>query len=129
MVVAVDGSDNGLEAVRWAAHLAAGSSSRVYLVHARGLLEHLRAPTGSGAAIPEEWARPLALAGIPYDTVVADGPPAQVVLDGARRLEADLIVIGSRGAAHHPGGALGSTSAAVVLSAPCPVTVVPIAGA
>jgi nucleotide-binding universal stress UspA family protein len=104
----------------------------VVLVHATGLLEHLRTARPRPASAPgsgerlEEWARPLSLAGIPWDVVVADGPPAQVVLDTARRLRVDLVVVGSRGEAQHPGGALGSTSAQVAWYAPCAVAIVPL---
>jgi nucleotide-binding universal stress UspA family protein len=130
--VAVDGSAGSLEAVRWTARLVSGSSSEVVLVHATGLLEHLRTSHHRSASpsdpdeLLDEWARPLALAGVPYDLVVADGPPAQVVLDTARRLRADLVVVGRRGEAQHAGGPLGSTSAQVARHAPCAVAVVPV---
>lgn len=56
------------------------------------------------------------------ETLVADGWPATVILDEAKRLGADAIVIGS----HRPeltDYLLGSTAARVVRHAPCTVVV------
>jgi len=56
------------------------------------------------------------------DSVTAHGHPANTILDEARRLGCDAIVVGS----HRPGLAdylLGSTAARVVRHAPCTVVV------
>jgi len=41
IIVGVDGSDNSLTAVQWAADLATNLNAEVVAVHALGLLEHL----------------------------------------------------------------------------------------
>ena len=71
IVVAVDGSPDSLDAVHWAAQLAAACRAEVTLVHACGLLEHLAEGSGAPGRHPavealmeEDWSRPLALAGI-----------------------------------------------------------------
>ncbi|MGQ0694860.1 MAG: universal stress protein [Nitrospiraceae bacterium] len=57
-------------------------------------------------------------------TVLAHGPIAQMIARQARRLKADLILIGSRGLSDIQGFLLGSISRQVALSAPCSVLVV-----
>jgi nucleotide-binding universal stress UspA family protein len=48
------------------------------------------------------------------------GQPAKVILDVAKRTNADLIVVGSRGLGELPGMLLGSVSLKVSSLAPCP---------
>jgi nucleotide-binding universal stress UspA family protein len=55
--------------------------------------------------------------------VVKDGFAAREILDAAR--DADLVVVGSRGAGGFARLLLGSVSSQVVHHAPCPVVVVP----
>jgi nucleotide-binding universal stress UspA family protein len=57
-------------------------------------------------------------------TVLAHGPLAQMIARQARRLKADLILIGSRGLSDIQGFLLGSISRQVALIAPCSVLVV-----
>jgi nucleotide-binding universal stress UspA family protein len=57
-------------------------------------------------------------------TVLARGPLARTIAQQARRLKADLIVIGSRGLSDIRGFLLGSISRQVAAIAPCPVLVV-----
>ncbi len=56
--------------------------------------------------------------------VLARGPVAPTIVRQARRLKADLILIGSRGLSDIKGFLLGSISRQVVSAAPCPVLVV-----
>jgi nucleotide-binding universal stress UspA family protein len=57
-------------------------------------------------------------------TILAYGPPAVTIARQARRLKADLIMLGSRGLSDIKGFLLGSVSRQVVSVAPCPVLVV-----
>ncbi len=59
-----------------------------------------------------------------FRTVLALGPIPQTIVRQARRLNADLIVIGSRGLSDIKGFLMGSVSRHVVSLAPCPVMVV-----
>jgi nucleotide-binding universal stress UspA family protein len=52
------------------------------------------------------------------------GRPAEVIIDAARRWEADMIIIGSHGHGFWNRALLGSVSSAVVHHAHCPVLVV-----
>lgn len=57
------------------------------------------------------------------ETIVVRGRPASVVVERARELEVDLIVVGHRGLGTWTSRLLGSVSAEVVDHAPCPVLV------
>jgi nucleotide-binding universal stress UspA family protein len=56
---------------------------------------------------------------------VACGEPADELVRLSRELDAELIVLGSRGRREVGSALLGSVSSAVMRSAPCPVVVVP----
>jgi nucleotide-binding universal stress UspA family protein len=55
-----------------------------------------------------------------------DGPPADVILKSARRINADYIVIGSHGHGAMHDLIAGSTARAVLRKSPCPVVLIPI---
>ena len=63
--------------------------------------------------------------GLAVEKELRDGPAAATILDLARGLPADLIVMGSHGHTALYDLLLGSTSHAVVKGAPCPVVIVP----
>ena len=134
IVVGVDGSDNACRAVEWAAGLAAVTGARVLAVHALGLLFHgdhgdiePAQPIRSEITtkLEREWCAPLATAGVSYECRVSDGTPVMVLLGAADELDADLIVVGSRGLGGFPELLLGSTSTQVAQLAHRPVTIVP----
>jgi nucleotide-binding universal stress UspA family protein len=135
IVVGVDGSDNSLMAVQWAADLAAALGAEVIAVHAFGLIERLGTDRH---VVPVEthkgeiaelfataWCTPLVAAGVCFRRELVDGPPVQVLLRTSAAESADLIVVGSRGLGGFPELQLGSTSAQVVQHAGCPVVVIP----
>ena len=57
------------------------------------------------------------------ESVLGRGRPATVIVDQAREMRADLIVVGHRGMGRWESMLLGSVSAEVVDHAPCPVLV------
>jgi nucleotide-binding universal stress UspA family protein len=63
-------------------------------------------------------------AGVPVETRVELGAPADVLCELADRLAVDLLVIGARGLSAGTRWLLGSVSDRVVHHAPCPVLVV-----
>jgi nucleotide-binding universal stress UspA family protein len=135
IVVGVDGSDDAQRALAFAADLARSVGGEVVAVHARGLLERFAAgPAERPACEPDPvrsqfedvWCRVLDDDGIPGRRVVREGAPVVVLLDVAREVDADIVVVGRRGAGAGSGlVALGSTSAQVVEDADRPVVVVP----
>jgi len=64
-----------------------------------------------------------ARADVAIETIVVRGRPASVIVERARELEVDLIVVGHRGRGAWSSRLLGSVSAEVVDHAPCPVLV------
>ncbi len=132
IVVGVDGSATSRRAVRCAVVLGELTGAEVVAVHAIGLLEERHRPEDvSGAwrqqlaqVVEQNWASPLAGASCPTRVEMEDGPADDVLLRVARRERAELLVVGSRGAADAD-HALGSTSLRLVQAAPLPVLVVP----
>ncbi len=128
IAVGYDGSPDAEGAVRWSLLLATATNATVVVVHALGILEHLRTPLSREeppsaiVTIAEE---------LRFDVQrlhwrVDDGDACSVLLrTGAAPLQADLIVVGSRGQGKRPGMLLGSTSLEVAEHASTPVVIVP----
>ncbi len=62
--------------------------------------------------------------GLPVETVVRNGRPATEIVEAARELNADLIIISTHGHTGLKHVLLGSTAESVVRHAPCPVLTV-----
>jgi nucleotide-binding universal stress UspA family protein len=134
ILVAVDGSPGSARAVAWAAELAAELDAEVVAVHALGLLEEVE----PGRKVPAqahreeirrrfeaEWCAPLDLQRVHGRRMLRDGAPVTVLLDLADEVDADLIVLGSRGLGGYPDALLGSTSTQVAQRSTRPVTIIP----
>jgi nucleotide-binding universal stress UspA family protein len=72
-----------------------------------------------------EWMTPALKAGVPWDVRIDEGVPADCVLQYARFLPADLIVIGTHGRRGFEHLVLGSVAEKVLRNAGCPVLTVP----
>lgn len=137
IVVATDGSPNATHAVAHAAEVAKGTGASVVAVHVfepLALLGHLEPPVDFAAkeaqareVLQDTWCAPLAEAGVPFTSRVVEGTPAAAIVDTAREVNADLIVLGARGLSRVQELVLGSTSTKVLHEARVPVTVVPTA--
>jgi nucleotide-binding universal stress UspA family protein len=134
IIVAVDGSANSVAAVDWAAGLAQATGAEVVAVHALGLLERVdddaNVPTQSHREeirhrLETMWCEPLARAGVAYEPLLRDGSPVSVVLEVADEVEADVVVVGSRGLGGYPELLLGSTSTQIAQHSVRPVVIVP----
>lgn len=140
IVVGVDGSEPARQALAWAADEAALRRADLEVVCAFGLASGW---LGVGEAVggvggtqpPTDELRKAAhevlgtavdgcpgLAGVTVHTVVADGRPADLLVERSRG--ADLLVVGTRGHAGLGAVVLGSTSLHCVEHAWCPVVVV-----
>jgi nucleotide-binding universal stress UspA family protein len=77
------------------------------------------------------WLSPAIAAGLRTDVIVDDGNPAGCILDQARTLPADLIILGTHGQGGFERLVLGSVAEKVLRKAACPVMTVPphVAGA
>jgi nucleotide-binding universal stress UspA family protein len=133
IMVGVDGSECGEEALTWARRYAEEVGGELTAVTA---WHYPPMPIGPGVVPPidyepEETARTLLAraigraeedAPLHIEQVVAEGNAAAVLIDKSR--DADLLVVGTRGHGGFTGMLLGSVSAHCVHHAHCPVVVV-----
>jgi nucleotide-binding universal stress UspA family protein len=137
VVVGVDGSEESVAALRWAADYAKAAGATVQALiawhypdgagaapvgHAPAPVrheseEHIRATLDQ--AVRQVYPDPAA-AGV--QTRIAYGHPSQALVEASK--EASLLVVGSRGQGAFTGMLLGSVSMHCVTGAFCPVTVV-----
>lgn len=136
MILAVDGSEPALRATRFAAALrrAVGDLEivpvnvqevpefRVLALYRAEIMDELR------EAAHAAFAEPLALLkaeGVPVEGRIEFGAPADRIIALAETLEADWIVMGTRGLGAIAGLMLGSVVTEVLHRAEIPVTAVP----
>lgn len=133
IVVGIDGSRNSAVAADVASTLAQLTGAGVVAVHAIGLLEDLpvegRTPNERRVEIRHQlesvWCKPLHRAGVEVCCEARDGHPIDVLLAVAEEVDADLLVVGRRGAGSFAEQVLGSTSAQLSSLARCPLIIVP----
>lgn len=148
ILVPLDRSAAGPEALRWAAALQARTGDRVVTLHVvpPGVVSRTLAAVAlaSGTIVPDpvdhrreptstaEWEAMAAAAGVPQERLASEvvfGEPAAEIATAARRLGAGLLVMGRHGAGAFGTtlrrAMLGSVTDAVLRDPPCPVLVVP----
>lgn len=130
MVVGVDGSAGGRNALRWAAKEARRQGVELRAIIAWRWDTDQTSETISNAEA-DEAARILALevAAVPEaqdantERYVLEGRPAEVLVKAAH--DAELLVLGSHGHSHRLHQVLGSVTEDCVREAPCPVVIIP----
>lgn len=143
IMMATDFSRAAEAAYRYCLMLAAGMPCHITVIHVykqrlsgnlsvdqanvfvqKEKLEHMdRARRFSG--MYPDIVKPEIVSQCKVETLVAEGPVSDTILEEARRHEADVIVIGSK---KHPGilkSWFGQISATLIYSRTCPVLVVP----
>lgn len=132
ILVAMDGSDNALRALKFAASLLQPGGT-LRLIHAQAPVPRSRAV--SQALIDEHYARQESLvvrkaksyltrAKIKAELKVAIGEPAPTIVGYARKNKCTQIVMGNHGHGALKGLFLGSVAMKVVQLSPLPVTLV-----
>lgn len=136
ILVPVDGSEHSRKAVEFAAGMCTGLADKLSLLHVVQSLPHDRTLVLGAAAITvnmsgeelrevgakvidaatEEAAKHGCTA---VESEVVMGDPAQQIVERAKRIGADMVVIGSRGLSDMAGLVLGSVSHKVMHLAPC----------
>ncbi|SDJ95304.1 Nucleotide-binding universal stress protein, UspA family [Actinopolyspora mzabensis] len=132
VVVGVDGSDASTDAVRWAASVASWRNARLWLVHVfRPAAAGHRPEEHAGAGTPHDAEHILSFAASAAGEIVADLPVSTRSVHGravpallAETQHAGLLVLGASGRGGFAGMLIGSTAAAVLSRAACPVVVV-----
>ena len=135
VIVGVDGSEESLLAVEWAALEARRHSSPLRIVSAPDVMPRIHSyqasPAEIAAALRGTAARALdagitrseeVAPGLAVDTGLLSGPPAVAVAESGA--DASMLVVGARGAGGFAAMMLGSVSRYVATWAPCPVVVV-----
>ena len=117
ILVPLDGSPLGEQAMPFAAALAQITPARLILLQAIPEL-------ANAAGYLEALAGPLRERGLPVETDVVEGRAAPAVVAEARRLGADLLVMASHGRGGLGRLLHGSTAEAVLAAAPAPVLLV-----
>ena len=134
ILIATDGSDPASAAVAAGLELAADESAEVVLVHVISILD--LSSTTSGGEKPQRVPRaeddPVLCAAVDRAraahlvarTELLIGYPPKQILRVAREIDADLIVVGTRGLGRMKSAVLGSTSHDVLEHSDRPVLVV-----
>lgn len=136
IVVGADGSDRSIVALRRAVQFAEAWGAQLHVVHVMHIPSSL---LGALSQVPTDLASleqaqrqmvwdvidPI-VEGAPVDMqrVDLDGYPADALVEYAKKVKADLIVVGSRGRGELAALVLGSTSHRIVHISPCDVLVV-----
>ncbi|MGB8364122.1 MAG: universal stress protein [Rhizomicrobium sp.] len=140
ILVATDGSPSADRAVDLAARIAADMRSELIIVTAMQLVvdydlekfaqaEHTT--TGdilerdAAATLKRAQARAAKLGVTRVEALTKIGDPAEIILNLAKDIPADMVVMGKRGHGRLEGLLLGSVSQKSVSLAQCPVLVVP----
>jgi nucleotide-binding universal stress UspA family protein len=138
ILIATDGSDPASAAVAAGLELAADESAEVVFVHVISILD--LSPTTNGGNEPQRVPRaeddPVLSAALDRArtarlaarTELLLGYAPKQILRVAREIDADLIVVGSRGLGRMKSAVLGSTSHEVLANSDRPVLVVRDAG-
>ena len=142
ILVGIDGSEDGTNAVRWCAELAAAIGAEVVAVHAPDMPAYSYSVFGDAEMVGEdvvtslldrfqvllegEWTQPLRDAGVTYHTRLDPGNAPSIIMRAAAEEDVDLIVVGRRGRGGFTELVLGSVSHELTHHARQPVTVVPL---
>ena len=149
LLVAIDDSDNTPRVLEYARDLATAFDAEVTLLHvwSNAVYSHVASMSYATAdsesearaeihrTLSEEgarWLRKLAATGLPERRVTAAvtyGKPGDAVVDMARAMAADLVVMGRQGSGLVAPAILGSTVSTVLHGVRCPVLVVTEEGA
>jgi nucleotide-binding universal stress UspA family protein len=134
IVIANDGSDHAFRALDLALTLAKESNADLHMISVEeipylpGTIEEIREETGAaGKRFHSVINRARSMAEerqVSLKTNVVAGHPVRDIIDLARNLKADLLVVGARGHSALYERMIGSRADRIVHLAPCPVLVV-----
>jgi nucleotide-binding universal stress UspA family protein len=129
IAVGYDGSPAAQAALLWSFQLAQSTGARIVVVHAVGLLARFE---GDGASLELEQSVGQLAEDVDFDMThlrwyLSDGDSCSVLLRAVDDpVNADLLVVGSRGQGAHAGLMLGSTSLQLAERSSVPLVIVPM---
>lgn len=134
ILVPIDFSAHSDRAVEAAVELARAFDSELHLIHAYSMPVAMVGPydyqipanilgdlRDSAARRVDQEAKKLTDAGVKVNALIAEGVATQVIIDAAEQVDADLIVMGTRGLTGLKHAVLGSVTERTIRHAPCPV--------
>ncbi len=137
ILVPVDFSEHSTAALEAAVELARVFDSKIHLLHCYQIQPGSMSPYA--VAIPSsyfpeirdaasrhlaEWQEKHVPAGIPVETSMMSEAPSEAIVETAKKIGADLIVMGTRGLSGFKHVMLGSVAERTVRFAPCSVMTV-----
>ncbi|WP_456475439.1 universal stress protein [Candidatus Pyrohabitans sp.] len=133
ILVATDGSKFSEAAVCYAMRLARATKAKLTIIHVanvHGYVEVLwhdmkKRYREEGEKVLEEVKEHCDLEGIEAEALLEEGVPYLKIVEAAKRLHCDLIVLGSHGHSGLEKILLGSVAERVIGISPVPVVVVP----
>jgi nucleotide-binding universal stress UspA family protein len=140
ILVPFDGSEAAERALTWACDVARAQQIPIHLMAvvewsyfgvqnpmelAQAQSEHIAEVLHLRNEVLEPRAQQLRASGLDVELTVEPGPVTATILDIAERVHPQLIVVGRRGGSRLSKLLMGSTSSALVQTAPMPVVVVP----
>ncbi len=135
IVVGLDGSKTAQAAARWAAEHAKQTGGHVIAVHAiaRTELWTLSAFQVNVDKLRDElrdllagpWVAPMQKLGVSYSTHLVRGDPATELLRVAKRRNATMLVVGTKGHSTLADMVVGGTVHKIINRSPIPVVLVP----
>jgi len=123
IVVGTDGSDTAKAAVSQTAELAASLGATVHVVSATYRMEGGAQADGPVKKALADAALTLSRLGVPYETHVVHGEPADALIELAEEQEAALIVVGNKGMGGARRYLLGDIPNKISHHAPCNVLI------
>jgi nucleotide-binding universal stress UspA family protein len=134
ILVPVDFSEHSARALEWAINLAKASEGEIYLLHSHQMqpigippyqvtspIEFEKKVVRAAGDHLEQWATRVTDAGLVCHPHLTPRLPIDAIQEYASGIEADLIVIGTRGCTGLPHALLGSVAERTVRTATCPV--------
>lgn len=137
IIVAIDGSEHALDALKYAIIEAKAFGDKIILVNAQPKLDqvlqkqfeiedHLKQHyEQQGNRFLKSAIELLKTTNLEFETKIRVGVPSIEISNEAKEQQARCIILGSRGLGQALGNVLGSVSYSVIHIATCPVTIVP----
>lgn len=137
ILVPLDFSSHSAKALDAAIELAKQFKGRIHLLHSYPI--YVGAVSPYGIVLPEsfdrdcreaaqreigKWSDKVSAAGVAVETTVTPSPPVEAIERVAEEIDADLVVMGSRGLTGLKHVLLGSVAERTLRTAPCPVLTV-----